>query len=332
MIVSHRLSGANRDTGLTLVELLVVLSILAVVSTAALRSVVGSFEEQNYDANVSQLEQIELAVLGNDNQAGFLGDIGRLPVAAGDSSTTNFSQLAELWDQGSLSDYAIQAPAGDAEVRLGTGWRGPYLSLGINRDDLSDGFANPFVLYQTDGSISDNGDTIAVVQSFGADGTANGTSYEEDLEVIFQVNAGVLPAPDDVAANRWTQDLNVTIVSDPAPIERETAGTAESVVVRIYGADGNGDLVTLEQVEEEIPVGGTPDISVVMDGDDDATVDTGPGLPLGAKVIRAYRVENTDIPAKQADILADDKSISPATHVILDRFTSTITLTLYPAP
>ncbi|MEM6917012.1 MAG: hypothetical protein AAF491_10650, partial [Verrucomicrobiota bacterium] len=76
---------------------------------------------------------------------------------------------------------------------------------------------------------------------------------------------------------------------------------------------------------------GTPNISVVLDGDDDPALNTGPGLPLGAKVIRAYRVEDTDIPAKQANILADDKSISPATHIVLDRFTGTITITLYPS-
>ena len=65
----------DKTRGLTLVELLVVLSIVAVLSTVALRSVVGTFEQNNYDANISQLEQIELAVLGGDETAGFLGDI-----------------------------------------------------------------------------------------------------------------------------------------------------------------------------------------------------------------------------------------------------------------
>ncbi|MEM7792803.1 MAG: prepilin-type N-terminal cleavage/methylation domain-containing protein, partial [Verrucomicrobiota bacterium] len=50
--------------GLTLVELLVVLTILAVLSTVALRSVAQITEEKRYEANRSQLETVEAAVLG----------------------------------------------------------------------------------------------------------------------------------------------------------------------------------------------------------------------------------------------------------------------------
>lgn len=339
MLVSSRKTNRTHISGLTLVELLVVLSILAVLSTVALRSVVGNFEQTNYDANVSQLEQIELAILGGDDFSGFVGDIGRLPIARGSDATT---QLAELWDQNvataaGISRFAVNSAPGDNEVRLGTGWRGPYLNLGLNRDDLTDSFANAFLLYESDGSQVANTETVSIIQSFGANGTTqtapddSETSYEEDFEVIFEADA-VLANIADVAQNHWQSDLTVSVIADPAPIERENSGIAESVVVRIYGADASGDLVTLEQVEISIPSTGTPNVTVVLDGDDDAAVDTGAGLPLGQKVIRAYRVEDADIPLKQADILADDKSLSPATHLILDRFNSTLTLTLYASP
>ncbi len=321
--------------GLTLIELLVVLSILAVLSTVALRSVVGVFEEKNYDANISQLEEIEDAVLGDDDTAGFLGDIGRLPQAVGDADPTNLEQLAELWDQSStgLPDYAINTPTGDSEVRLGTGWRGPYLNLGINRDELTDGFANPFLLYQADGADSDNGDTIAIIQSFGADGAFGGTGvYDGDLEVIFQADAGVLPPPNDTEANRWQTDLTVKVDPNTGQIE-ESDG--RFVVVRIYGADGSGGIHTVAQGEFDFD--DPPNPTQVVDREF-----TFNNVAHGPKVFRAYQIKDTapfTAPTQQEEIIGDGAAPeptftverkSPAKHVVIDRFTGTITLTLYP--
>ncbi|HRQ88332.1 MAG TPA: prepilin-type N-terminal cleavage/methylation domain-containing protein, partial [Bacteroidia bacterium] len=154
--------------GLTLVELLVVLSLVAVLSTVALRSVSDTVVEKRYDANLQQLEEIKLAVLGDKDRAGFLGDIGRLPVARG---SVDVEQLVELWDKNAapFEDYAIRTPAGDGEVRLGTGWRGPYLNLGINRRSLTDGFGEPYRLWKADGTTAGDGEIVAIVQSLGAD-------------------------------------------------------------------------------------------------------------------------------------------------------------------
>jgi prepilin-type N-terminal cleavage/methylation domain-containing protein len=303
-------------TALTLIELLVVLSIISVLSTVALRSVFGLFEEQNYDANTSHLQAIELAVVGDEDTAGFLGDIGRLPEAYGDDPLT-LTQLAELWDQSvsGLPDYAINTPAGDSEVRLGTGWRGPYLNLGINRSDLSDGFANAFLLYQADGTDSDDGDPIAIIQSLGAEGLAGGTSYEEDLEIVIQAEAGAVTAGlADAVTDSWRTDVEVTVVRDGGPI---AVADGANLIVRAYGADGSGGVHTVLQEKVTLTVD-LPSQSFTLTD-----------LPHGAKVLRAYQ-ESVDPATKDTAIITTSpERKSPATHVVIDRFTGTITLTLY---
>ncbi|MEM9399243.1 MAG: prepilin-type N-terminal cleavage/methylation domain-containing protein, partial [Verrucomicrobiota bacterium] len=165
--IKNTIEQANRPgkRGLTLVELLVVLSVVAVVSTVAMRSLVGQLDQTNYDANLSQLSEIEFAVLGDEETASFVGDIGRLPQVIGTDPET---QLAELWQIESLSAYSINTPTGDSEIRLGTGWRGPYLNLGLTRTEITDGFGFDFVLTQT---TIDMVDVITAVESLGLSGT-----------------------------------------------------------------------------------------------------------------------------------------------------------------
>ncbi|MEM9282046.1 MAG: type II secretion system protein [Verrucomicrobiota bacterium] len=335
-------SRVFHPAGLTLVELLIVLSIIAVVSTAALRSVVGTFEQQNYDSNVSQLEEIELAVLGDDDTAGFVGDIGRLPIARGADATT---QLSELWNQNvavaaNISLFAINVAPADEEVRLGTGWRGPYLNVGINRNDLTDGFANSFLMYESDGSLVADTETVSIIQSFGANGNSqvapdgSDASYDEDFEVIFDADAAIANVA-DAATNTWQSQINVNVNADSGTI------TGGSVILRVYGPDGSGGLTTIEQESRDAT--GTASLSFVLDGvsdpDNDPDTNTGDGLSFGSRVIRAYKLSVTkgdpNFPDDAQDVIipvpvtfaVDNRS--PATHVVIDRFTSTINLTLY---
>jgi type II secretory pathway pseudopilin PulG len=314
--------GLQRTAALTLVELLVVLSLVAVLSTVALRSVTGLVDEKRYDANVQQLEEIERAVLGHGEKGGFVGDIGRLPIASGD---IDVELLAELWNPGAaaFAPYMIRTPAGDPEIRLGTGWRGPYLDLGVNRRRLVDGFGRPFLLWQADGITPAIGGTpIAIVQSLGFDGAPGGIGMDEDLSVVFEAtDAGAF----------WRSPVNVMVVRDQGAIE----GDDQRVVVRIYGANEIGDLHTVVQRVEEVPADGILPPIVF------------PSVPYGAKVLRAYQIGSSPstIDPERAIIGPTphpDPSPTPppieashrstATHVVVGRFTDTITLTLYPPP
>jgi len=310
----HHFSSLPAETGLTLVELLVVLSIVAVLSTVALRSVTGVIEEKTYDANVSQLEELRAAVLGDSTSGGFLGDIGRLPVVRG---TIAEEQLAELWSQsaGGFSAYTIASPSGDSDVRLGTGWRGPYLDLGINRSDLTDAFANAFLLYQADGSTAGDGDGVRIIQSLGAGATAGGTGFDEDLELVLEADAGAVTAGlSDAVANDWQSDVEVIIERDGSPIE---SADGENLIVRAYGADGSGGVHTVVEAK------------AVLTADTPSGTFTLLDLPHGSKILRAYQ-DATD-PATKDTLIAtvSPERKSPATHIVVDRFTGTITLTLY---
>ncbi|MEM6911478.1 MAG: prepilin-type N-terminal cleavage/methylation domain-containing protein [Verrucomicrobiota bacterium] len=334
---SSWLARDARKGGLTLIELLVVLSVIAVLSTAALRSVVGTVDQQNYDTNVEQLEEIEKAILGDGDTAGFLSDLGRLPEVRDGSPVED--QLEELldptiWDADEL--FGVSSPDGDPDVQLATGWRGPYIDLGINQDELDDAFANPYQLLQADRSPIDASDDdendIAIIESFGADGADGGTIFSEDVEIVFEDTT--------TGQNFWRTILTVN-VSPPEGetlIERDNPATTESIVVRIYGANPDFDpsdptsqkLHTIEQVEEEISNTGDSSFSFLLDGDDDPTNDPdlnpGPGLPIGPKALRIYRVES--VPADKQDAIADSElqSKSPITYFNLSQFNTSETL------
>ena len=74
--------------GFTLLELVVVVAILAVVSTIAVRMTTDIAEEGRWNASSQQIEDIRLAVLGRANEfgsdgtritSGFIADMGRMP-------------------------------------------------------------------------------------------------------------------------------------------------------------------------------------------------------------------------------------------------------------
>ena len=298
-------------SGLTLVELLVVLSILAVLSTVALRSVVGNLEQQNYEANISQLEEIKTAILGDDKAAGFLDDIGRLPRAVG---TDPLTQLSELWSNeiGNLSTYSINTAPGDDEIRLGAGWRGPYLNLGLTRADLTDGFSNPYTFTTVAGNIPGDGQQIPIILSLGADNAALGIDYNEDFSIVLEADItnpndvfnGGNPAP--LNQNNWQTDLIVSVfrsntTQNPVPTE------GDRVLIRVYGAN-DGDLNT---------IGSHAFVSL---GETTPLTHTFVNLPFGPKVIRAYQVNDALVPATdETPFVTRPAIISVPTNVILNR-------------
>lgn len=309
-------SGGVRVSALTLIELLVVLSIIAVLSTVALRSVVGVLDEKNYDANLSQLEELEKAILGDGDSAGFLGDIGRLPQVLLDDD--GFPTLAELWDQNGLLDYAIRTPDGDSEVRIASGWRGPYLNLGINRDDITDGFARPYDFYQPNGSPADDlGETIGIVQSLGLSGGAGGTGYEEDLETIFEAEnsaatAGIVAAVD--VGDFWRETVMIHLRrSDDSEF---TSSQGRFLIIRAYGSV-NGIAGT--SVQEPIDLNSSQNHLPIDDGTGEApTLVISMLVPQGAKAFRAYQINSPSEPGDDVEII-DDADVPTPQQVVASR-------------
>ena len=167
--------------GFTLLELVVVLAILAVVTTLAIRSLDGLEDQSRYEKNTREFEALSEAVLGSpDDRAadgsrtvsGFVADMGRLPraVANGNGNLT----LAELWvSPGGAFTYDVRSATAaicsppilaDPEVVLPGGWRGPYLRLPIDATNWRDGWGNPMIS-PTAGTADPTGSGYARLQT-----------------------------------------------------------------------------------------------------------------------------------------------------------------------
>ncbi len=142
---------------LTLVELLVVLTILAIMTTIAVTMTDSLVDQGRYESTQRTLENMQVAIFGKlsateTEVAGFLSDTGRFPRAYLTADGT--VQATELWAQpGDLVNFGLYSSVGDdTEIKLLAGWRGPYLQMPINLTNsgkspldwkLQDGWGNP---------------------------------------------------------------------------------------------------------------------------------------------------------------------------------------------
>ena len=144
------MSGTRK--AFTIVELVVVLSVLAALTHLAVREL-----SHVRDSKLARAADRQLEVLGESvysctpgaEAAGFLADMGRLPRLA-DGAT-----LGELWQMPTNArPYAVRAATAenlvpglehlaDGAVHVPTGWRGPYLRLPPGASRLLDPWGNP---------------------------------------------------------------------------------------------------------------------------------------------------------------------------------------------
>lgn len=144
-----------KRSALTLLELVVVLAILATLTLVAVVSTEGVVEQGRFDVTQRTLQNIDDAVLGPEGKpeaVSFVSDMGSRPKLLEANPET---QLRELWmnpPDFPLRPYSPIAPASnqDPEIKLNSGWRGPYLRLPLGRMSLVDGWTRPFSL-QVDG-------------------------------------------------------------------------------------------------------------------------------------------------------------------------------------
>ena len=238
---------------MTLLELVVVIAILAVLTTVAVRSLTGVASQSRFEATQRTLENIQDAVLGpaNDHQpdgsrviSGFISDLGRLPAAQPSADGTSLT-LDELLVQPTNDLPFAVRPAtaanvsegmSDPEVSIPCGWRGPYLRLPVGESEISDGWGfnlanavsagtNFICLRQADSSPANVGDGIAIVGSPGADGVQGGSGYNSDLSVT-------------ISPNNFLASLSVNVSLSDTNGNSITALTGgDSVLVSVFGPD-----------------------------------------------------------------------------------------------
>lgn len=182
--------------GFTLLELLVVISLLGLLALATTALVDNVDEQQRFETTRTRLQQIRHAIVGNSARtlngepeiSGFAADMGRLPA--------NIEELVELpsgLEWAALDIIHTGTTASGVVGQLYGGWRGPYLDVMPSSGASAvlafrDGWGNPDVSAPdadfgwdvTLSGVAPNHTAIAV-QSLGADGAPGGTSvYEVD--------------------------------------------------------------------------------------------------------------------------------------------------------
>lgn len=195
----------RKHAGLTLLELVVVLSILAIVAGVTIQSLEPIVDQSKYDATRETLKAVEKAIYSEERIStdrmvlrGFVADMGRLPVAIGDDPAF---QAQELWNSnasvGTATTYqTIQMDdpeiAHVTGVPVTAGWNGPYLtglrSTGTpTQPALLDGWGRPF-RFGPAGSFIAQGTAITSLLSVGSDGIhdihpgAGGAVYSNDVQ------------------------------------------------------------------------------------------------------------------------------------------------------
>jgi len=168
----------HRHDGFTLIELVIVILLLAIVATVAIREMGGSIEDARYQATLDEMHQLAAAVAGNAalhtsgarTDFGYVGDVGSLPPTLG----------------------ALAIDPG-----YGT-WDGPYIERGPTGDDyLRDAWEQPYAFTGRAVQSSGSGSTIErVIVASASDLLQNSVSgYAIDAR-------GISPTGDDIDSLR----------------------------------------------------------------------------------------------------------------------------------
>lgn len=270
--------GRTRQTGFTLLELVIVVAILAILAGIAVRSMEGLDQQARFEATGRCMRDISDAVLTSGRDAdgsllvsGFVADMGRLPKAVGSDPAT---QLQELWcNPRNLQPFAVRPAPSDPEVVVASGWRGNYLRLGVGQFVLQDGWGQPFDLLKSDQAtpVAD-GDVVAVLRSRGADGAVDsGTPNNYDADILIPLG-GTAPTSGDISqatiSGRVFQlDANTGQLRDPDPANGD-------VTIRYFAPD---------------PATGLPSEQVVTISAPFTAVSFSFAATVGPRVIRAYQ-------------------------------------------
>ncbi len=160
LILSKKLKPLNtqlsHQSGMTLLELAVVLLILVTLATVALRSTTGLQEQARFEQTQNRYDAIKAAIIGDPKLiingqpdiSGFVADMGRLPKNIHellireyciDDHSDEFGSCSAPANEVSQTDIVFTTTLG------GFGWNGPYLSTSQNHtgnDAFTDGWGN----------------------------------------------------------------------------------------------------------------------------------------------------------------------------------------------
>ncbi|MCC6511798.1 MAG: prepilin-type N-terminal cleavage/methylation domain-containing protein [Pirellulaceae bacterium] len=246
--VKARPANGRSLRGLTLLELVVVLGILAMLSTVAVRSLEPIADQARFEATQRVLNDLRVAIRGEAARRfatgpvviqGFTADTGQLPSDADDLLTRPVS----------LIDHTIQNFDSDRDtvndVTLSSGWQGPYLQLGAGQSQIVDGWGREPLLSVNGGGLD--------LLSTGSDGDSIGNESGYLANVVVPIIARDFRG--DVVCRLFEIDALSGLRIDPSPTGTEQLG------VLFYGVNAAGG--TSGAVEEQlliVPASGSFDV------------------------------------------------------------------------
>ncbi len=218
----------RRQTGLTLLELVVSLLVMTILTSVAITSVSGIQEQARYEKTVRRLDEFKRAIVGDGDWSqgirAYAFDMGTLP------PNLRLLAMAPVTAEMRWSDAVTFI--GPVSIHMGVGWRGPYLSTTASPDDpgaLRDGFGGTG---DCDGDGVPDCDTSLdtanygwyyapfdgvslTVRSHGADALAGpagicggDNDYEEDCERKIVLNDWTIAPPFSVSVRFLSADAD----------------------------------------------------------------------------------------------------------------------------
>lgn len=277
----------RRRHGLSLLELVIVLGLLAVLAATAIRSLQPVADQGRYEATRKLIEDCRAAIVGDSG----LRDAGGTLLIHGASADCGYlpadaEALASATPPGVILPFAAydfdSDDDGINDVTLSSGWNGPYLNLGVGRSAVTDGWGRPLQFQNIAGAIT--------ISSLGSDGVNGGTNgYEQDLFATV--------TPGDYLGSVVFRLFEIDTVSgskvDPAP------GVGEKLGIQLYGVNIAGsingaienqflhvaDLVNFEVRRDNVLHGTIAARGLLWNDDDDDNV-----FDAGESVTRKTRV------------------------------------------
>lgn len=247
--------------GFTLLELLVVVSLLGLLSLTAVALFENAGDQDRFEATRSRLASIRTAIIGDTTRtlngepilSGYVADMGRLPsniaeLLVEDDAALGVSQTA--WAEYDMADVYVAGLTG----KLYAGWRGPYLfgSPEASGAAFRDGWGTQtspthaedydwnVTLTDASGMTVSTGvsATTIAVKSYGADRSPSGTDYNEDYPL-----SGNL-----VEANQWQLGVSNIIFNLDFTKGVSTTVPADPLELQLYSVDVENEMI------EELPL------------------------------------------------------------------------------
>jgi prepilin-type N-terminal cleavage/methylation domain-containing protein len=242
-LAKARPASAKFTGGFSLLELLVVITLLGLLSLSAVVLVDNVDEQDRFETTRTRLAQIRYAVVGDVSRtingepaiSGYVADMGRLP--------QNIQELVELGNQPVWEAIPLSEVRAGLTGEIWGGWRGPYLPSTPELNGGStfrDGWAlavSPVLpnygwLVTPTGALPNH--TAINVQSYGVDGVVGGAEYGRDFPDAATAHL--------VSATDWqlsASNINFNVIFNKPPIADEVG-----LELRIYAFEDDALINT----------------------------------------------------------------------------------------